>query len=231
MLQARIIAIPGLTFDKPYLMNQRRYSLTDRLLAELDKALRVVAATPHTARPTPKSSTTEELGSQERALGVRLMRVNHSGEIAAQALYRGQALVARDSALRAELLSAADEEHDHLAWCQQRTEELGGRVSLLTPVWYVGSFAIGMAAGLTGDAISLGFLAETERQVTEHLDGHLERLPQADSSSRAILKQMREDEIRHGENAINQGGEDLPEVLKQAMRAASKVMTTLSFRV
>jgi ubiquinone biosynthesis monooxygenase Coq7 len=216
-------------------MNQRRFNLTDRLLTELSTAMRVVASTPRAARATPvaRKSAAEpaQLNEQQRNLGARLMRVNHSGEIAAQALYRGQAMVARDPELRAELLEAAEEEHDHLAWCQQRTAELGSKVSLLAPLWYAGSFAIGMAAGLTGDKVSLGFLAETERQVTEHLDSHLERLPQEDDQSRAIIEQMRDDEIQHGEHARELGGANLPEPIKTAMRTASKVMTTLSFRV
>ena len=159
------------------------------------------------------------------------MRVNHSGEIAAQALYRGQALVSRDPALRAELLQAAEEEHDHLAWCQQRVEELGGRISLLAPVWYAGSFAIGIAAGLAGDKTSLGFLAETERQVAEHLDGHLQQLAENDKTSRAILEQMRDDEIRHGDSAVERGGAELPPLMKRAMQTVSRVMTSVSFRL
>jgi ubiquinone biosynthesis monooxygenase Coq7 len=224
-------------------MSQRRFNLTDRLLTELSTAMRVIAAEPRANRAMPAAEKIDdksdeqvteepaELGDKERKLGAQLMRVNHSGEIAAQALYRGQALVAQNRVLRAELLDAADEEHDHLAWCQQRTTELGSHISLLTPVWYAGSFVIGMAAGLTGDKVSLGFLAETERQVSEHLDGHLERLPQQDSQSRAILKQMRSDEIKHGNHATEQGGANLPGPVKKAMRAASKVMTTLSYRV
>ena len=216
-------------------MHQRRFNLTDRLLTELSTAMRVVAATPQAARAVPEAEPaaqqTAQLNDQARELGAKLMRVNHSGEIAAQALYRGQALVARDPALRAELLEAADEEHDHLAWCQQRTTELGSRVSLLSPVWYAGSFALGMVAGMAGDKVSLGFLAETERQVTAHLDGHLDRLPTEDSQSRAIVEQMRDDEIKHGENATKLGGVNLPTPVKKAMQMASKVMTTLSFRV
>ena len=220
-------------------MHQRRFNLTDRLLTELSTAMRVVAATPQAARALPEAKPTAQhetqqtaqLNDQARELGAKLMRVNHSGEIAAQALYRGQALVARDPALRAELLEAADEEHDHLAWCQQRTTELGSQVSLLSPVWYAGSFALGMVAGMAGDKVSLGFLAETERQVTAHLDGHLDRLPTEDSQSRAIVEQMRDDEIKHGENATKLGGANLPTPVKKAMQAASKVMTTLSFRV
>jgi ubiquinone biosynthesis monooxygenase Coq7 len=215
-------------------MNRRAPSLTDTLLTELDTALRVVAAAPKAARTTPQATAGKagaELSDAERDLSTRLLRVNHSGEIAAQALYRGQAMVARDPQLRAELLAAADEEHDHLAWCQQRAEQLGGGVSRLTPAWYAGSFVIGMLAGLTGDRVSLGFLAETERQVTKHLAGHLERLPDGDHSSRAILEQMRADEIRHAEGATARGGIQLPKLICKAMTAASRVMTSLSFRV
>jgi ubiquinone biosynthesis monooxygenase Coq7 len=220
-------------------MSQRRFNLTDRLLTELSTALRVVTAKPRATRAMPSSEQSAELGDDlsaslsdnERKLGAQLMRVNHSGEISAQALYRGQALVAQNQRLRTELLAAADEEYDHLAWCQQRTTELGSHISVLTPVWYAGSFAIGMAAGLTGDKVSLGFLAETERQVTEHLEGHLDRLSPQDSQSRAIIEQMREDEIKHGNNATELGGANLPGPVKKAMRAASKVMTTLSFRL
>jgi len=168
---------------------------------------------------------------EEARLGAALMRVNHSGEIAAQALYRGQAFVARESALREELLQAADDEADHLAWCRQRAEELGGRTSLLAPVWYAGSFVIGMAAGLSGDRYSLGFLDETEKQVAEHLNGHLSRLPASDSKSRRILEQMREDELRHGHRARELGGKPLPRPVPAAMRAVSRVMTGLSFRL
>ena len=209
----------------------RQTDLGDRILTELDKALRVVAARPRAQRPTPATTAHEDLNSKESRLSAGLMRVNHTGEIAAQALYRGQAMVSRDPELREHLLRAADEEHDHLAWCQERTEQLGSRVSLLAPVWYAGSFAIGVAAGLSGDKTSLGFLAETEKQVTEHLDDHLKRLPANDSESRAIVEQMRTDEIAHGEDALERGGAALPPPVKRAMRAASKVMTTLSFRI
>jgi ubiquinone biosynthesis monooxygenase Coq7 len=220
-------------------MANRRFNLSDRLLMEFDHALRVVAAKPRAARAVPTADTTEDksqadenaLSAQDRELGARLMRVNHSGEIAAQALYRGQAAVAGDEQLRAKLLVAAAEEHDHLAWCQQRAEQLGGRVSLLAPFWYAGSFAIGAAAGLAGDKISLSFLAETERQVTSHLNSHLEQLSTTDAASRAILEQMREDEIQHGDNATRDGGEELPTGVKKAMGIMSKVMTTVSFRV
>ncbi len=212
-------------------MTTRRFTLADRLLGEVDAALRTVAAKPRANRITPSESPDTALAPAEQRLSAGLMRVNHTGEIAAQALYRGQALVARDADLRSELLEAADEEYDHLAWCQERTEELGSRVSLLAPLWYAGSFTIGMAAGLSGDKTSLGFLAETEKQVTEHLEGHLDRLPENDAESRAIVNQMREDEIKHGQNALDRGGTDLPKPVKQAMRMASRVMTRISFRL
>ena len=214
-----------------WLMTARRYNLTDRLLGELEHALRVVVARPRAARPAPDAEQTGELSSSEQQLGASLMRVNHAGEIAAQALYRGQAAVARDDQQRQELLTAAGEEHDHLAWCRDRAEALGGRISMLTPFWYAGSFALGTAAGLAGDKISLGFLAETERQVTAHLDEHLQRLPEKDANSRAILEQMRAEEIKHGQIATDRGGRELPKAVKTTMRAASKVMTTISFRL
>ncbi len=159
------------------------------------------------------------------------MRVNHAGEIAAQALYRGQALLARDPQLRNDLLQAADEEHDHLAWCDERARQLGGGTSKLAPLWYAGSFAIGMAAGVAGDKLSLGFLAETERQVTEHLDGHLARLPADDRVSREIIHQMRDEEIAHGEGAVARGGSTLPDPVRRAMRMVAGVMTSVSYRV
>lgn len=212
-------------------MGSRNFNLSDRLLTELDAALRVVAARPHARRKAPETAQNPDLSAADRSLSAALMRVNHSGEIAAQALYRGQALVARDPALRDALLQSADEEHDHLAWCSDRATALGGRTSLLAPAWYAGSFAIGVFAGMTGDKTSLGFLAETERQVEQHLDGHLERLPGGDQQSRAILEQMREDEIRHAEGARKRGGSELPKPVKRAMRAVSRVMTTLSFRL
>lgn len=203
----------------------------DRLLSEADHALRTVEARPRARQPRPDEDVSGDPDTGEAALSAGLMRVNHSGEVAAQALYRGQALVATDAELRDELLAAADEEHDHLAWCRDRAEELGGRTSLLAPFWYAGSFAIGMAAGLAGDRFSLGFLDETEKQVAEHLDGHLERLPAGDDRSRSILTRMREDELRHAHRARELGGEELPETAKKAMRALSKVMTGVSFRI
>jgi ubiquinone biosynthesis monooxygenase Coq7 len=213
-------------------MNHRNLSFADRCIGELDSALRVVAARSRARQAIPAGKAHDEpLEDHQKAEVARLMRVNHSGEIAAQALYRGQALVAREPGLRDSLLEAADEEHDHLAWCQQRAEELGGGVSKLAPLWYAGSFAIGVAAGLASDKISLGFVAETERQVSEHLEEHLQRLPAQDSSSRAILEQMREDEVRHGQGALEKGGVELPEIAKNTMRLTAKIMTSLSYRV
>ncbi|MEJ2137907.1 MAG: 2-polyprenyl-3-methyl-6-methoxy-1,4-benzoquinone monooxygenase [Gammaproteobacteria bacterium] len=216
-------------------MSQRRYSLADRFIGELDTALRVVFAKPQAAEPSPGQAVIQAdpdaLKPAEKSLGSRLMRVNHAGETAAQALYRGQALVARDAELRADLLQAAAEEQDHLAWCQQRAEQLGGGVSKLAPLWYSGSFAIGVLAGLYGDKISLGFLAETEQQVSEHLEGHLQRLPERDRGSRAIVEKMRADEIRHGEGALERGGEALPAWSRSLMRLVARFMTEVSFRV
>jgi ubiquinone biosynthesis monooxygenase Coq7 len=212
--------------------NQRSQSFVDRCLTEVDNALRAVMAEPKAARPAPVAAdNSATLTDREQDLARRLMRVNHAGETAAQALYRGQALVTKDKELRQELLTAAAEEHDHLAWCQQRAEQLGGGVSRLAPLWYSGSFAIGVAAGLAGDKASLGFLAETEKQVTAHLEGHLERLPKNDQTSRAILEQMRADEIQHSEGAMQRGGIDLPDPVKKIMAATSKVMTGVSYRV
>ncbi len=212
-------------------MNHRTLSFTDRCITELDNALRVVAARSRAQRCAPVGKQTQAIQDKDRAEVARLMRVNHAGEIAAQALYRGQALVARNPELRKNLLEAADEEHDHLAWCQQRATELGGDISKLTPLWYAGSFAIGVVAGLASDNFSLGFIAETEKQVSEHLDGHLQQLPPEDSKSRAILEQMREDEVRHGQGALEKGGVELPEIAKNAMRLTAKIMTSVSYRV
>ncbi len=208
-------------------MTDRDLSIGDRLVAELGHALRVCAGEPAPAADNPAGDTEDSLSSHsQRELSASLMRVNHAGEVSAQALYRGQALVARDDGLRRKMLDAANEEGRHLKWCGERIEELNGRRSLLTPVWYAGSFGIGAFAGLLGDRSSLGFLAETEAQVESHLDGHLKELPADDIRSRKILEQMREDEIRHGRDAEQAGGEPLPEVARSAMRLVSKVMTT-----
>lgn len=214
-------------------MSERPPGLIDRCIAEFDAALRTVTAQEgaRPARPTPGPATPEDaqlLSATERNRAARLMRVNHAGEIAAQALYRGQALVARDPALRRELLRAADEEHDHLVWCRERTAALGAGVSRLTPLWYAGALAIGAAAGLAGDRASLGFLAETERQVTEHLDGHRQRLPGQDAASRGIVERMRADELAHRHDALARGGVEPPAPVRAAMRLASRVMTTVA---
>ncbi|HHQ13479.1 MAG TPA: 2-polyprenyl-3-methyl-6-methoxy-1,4-benzoquinone monooxygenase [Chromatiales bacterium] len=209
-----------------------RNTLVDRLIAELDTALRVVSAPAHPDRPAPQpGQSAPQLTEREQAKAAALMRVDHAGEVAAQALYRGQAAVSREPELRDALLKAADEEHDHLAWCEHRVHELGQRTSVLGPLWYAGGFAIGALAGLAGDRISLGFLAETERQVTAHLDSHLQRLPSGDLASRAIVTRMREEELAHAQDARRKGGVELPGPVRSLMRAASKVMTTMSYRI
>ncbi|HWL63459.1 MAG TPA: 2-polyprenyl-3-methyl-6-methoxy-1,4-benzoquinone monooxygenase [Steroidobacteraceae bacterium] len=199
-------------------------TLADQLLASADRALRAMFAPPRATRPTPGEPGTG-LPEEQRRLAAGLMRVNHAGEVAAQGLYHGQALVARDPAVRKVLEQAAREETDHLAWCEQRLRELQDRPSRLHPFWYAGSFAIGVAAGLASDRVSLGFVAETERQVERHLDSHLQQLPAEDARSRTILEQMRADEQAHGEMARHSGGVPLPRVVQKAMQLASRVMT------
>jgi ubiquinone biosynthesis monooxygenase Coq7 len=202
----------------------------DRLIIAFDKGLRTLVAPAQTLRPVPGDALSDtQLNERERLLAAALMRVNHCGEICAQALYQGQALTARDSMARAALENAAQEETEHLAWTERRIEELGGRKSLLNPLWYAGSFALGAASGLLGDRWNLGFLAETERQVVEHLKGHLEKLPAEDSKSRAILEQMKDDETQHATNALKHGAAEVPEPAKRAMRLASSVMTRTAY--
>lgn len=214
-----------------------RPSLTflDQLVLGADSMLRAVAAPraqPNASRTNPGSTVAaSELDDADRESAARLMRVNHAGEVAAQALYHGQAAVARSDAVRKKLEAAASEESDHLAWCRERLKELDGAPSRLDPVWYAGSYLIGMAAGLAGDAVSLGFIAETERQVVEHLDGHLDRLPEDDAKSRAILEQMRDDEARHGEDALEAGGRELPEPVPAVMRGIARIMTNTAYWV
>jgi len=200
----------------------------DAWVAAADRALRALWAPAHPARPVPggPDAAKSELTAGERRQAASLMRVNHAGEIAAQALYHGQALVARDDATREMLLKAAREETDHLAWCAARLTELTSRPSVLDPLWYAGSFAIGALAGLLGDRVSLGFVVETERQVEGHLDGHLGALPPHDHRSRAIVEQMRADEIMHGAHAKAAGGIDLPSPVRALMGATARVMTT-----
>ena len=202
----------------------------DRLIVTFDRGLRTVFGSSTSARPVPAGDTPEaELTPGHRQHSAALMRVNHVGEVCAQALYQGQALTARSSAARGALQRAADEETEHLAWTERRIEELGGRKSLLNPFWYAGSFAMGAAAGLLGDRWNLGFLAETERQVVEHLDGHLRQLPREDQKSRAVVEEMRRDEARHATTAIQHGGEPLPAPARVAMRLVSKVMTRTAY--
>src|SRR5271157_4919819 len=211
-------------------MNSRIFSLSDRVLGEIDRAIKVLASPVHTVREAAAAPAGEPaLKESERLESIRLMRVNHAGEVAAQALYRGQALTARDSAVSDAMRQAAAEEMDHLAWCEQRLSELHGRTSFLNPLWYAGSFAIGAVAGAFGDRASLGFITETERQVESHLNDHMERLPEADRRSRLILEQMAEDEVRHGATALALGGKELPIALRGAMRLVSRVMTGGSY--
>jgi ubiquinone biosynthesis monooxygenase Coq7 len=213
-------------------MAKPRADWIDRLIGELDTALRVGASPAQGVSTNPATGIAEpRLSPAERRRSAALMRVNHAGEIAAQALYRGQAAVARNPAQREALVKAGQEEHEHLAWCEERVRQLGGRTSLLAPVWYAGSFLIGAAAGLAGDRVSLGFLAETERQVSDHLDGHLERLPAADTPSRQIVRVMREEEIAHGNEARVRGGGDLPAPVRGLMKITARLMTTLAYRV
>jgi ubiquinone biosynthesis monooxygenase Coq7 len=204
----------------------------DRLIIEFDKALRTVFAAAPTVRARPGSEQVEaELSDQERSHAAALMRINHCGEICAQALYQGQALTSRHPETRTAMEHAAWQETEHLNWTEKRIEELGGRKSLLNPLWYAGSLAIGVTAGLMGDEWNLGFLAETERQVESHLDRHLDALPAQDLRSREIVSQMRADEIAHADTAVALGAKELPAPVKWAMRAMSKVMTGTAYRV
>ena len=209
-----------------------RLSLLDRLIEEFDRGLRTVAAANVAARPNPAGASPESVTDPAaRRHAAALMRVNHAGEIAAQALYHGQALTARNPAVRRSLLEAARDETDHLAWCEQRVRELGDRTSLLAPVWYAGSFAIGALAGLAGDRTSLGFVAETERQVIEHLESHLHELPPDDERSRRIVEQMQADEDRHGSEARAAGGRELPRPVRELMRRTAEIMTGTAYRL
>jgi ubiquinone biosynthesis monooxygenase Coq7 len=211
-------------------MRFRTFSTLDRVIGEIDKALKVLSAPARGSRPSPAGAGGEfVLEEAERLESSRLMRVNHSGEVAAQALYQGQALTARDGQVAAAMRQSAAEEMDHLAWCESRLRELNGRTSSLNPAWYAGSFAIGAVAGMFGDRTSLGFIAETEKQVETHLHSHLTRLPAADHRSRAIVNQMTLDEVAHGAKAISLGANELPFPFKWAMRLTSRVMTRSSY--
>lgn len=204
----------------------------DQAIVEFDRALRAVAGVHHAERPSPASKAAEgELDEAARAHSAALMRVNHVGEVCAQALYQGQAMTARDERTQASLQRAAREEADHLAWSAERIRALGGRPSLLNPLWYAGSLALGIGAGLLGDRWSLAFLAETERQVEAHLSGHLQRLSPDDAPTRAVVEVMRDDEARHRQTAVALGAAELPSVAKRAMRAMAKAMTSIAFRI
>ena len=201
----------------------------DPVIVAFDRALRALFAPARASRPVPGSADLPELSNSDRERSAALMRINHAGEVAAQALYHGQAFAARSGATQSLLLSAAREETDHLAWCETRLTELGARTSLLNPLWYAGSFTIGVLAAALGDRTSLGFVTETERQVEGHLGEHLDRLPVADGRSRAILEVMRQDEIAHGERARAAGGDTLPRPIRQLMRLIAKVMTGTAY--
>ena len=205
----------------------------DRLIIEFDTALRSVVGGANAQRPTPgsESGANIALDSEQRKHAAGLMRVNHVGEVSAQALYQSQKLVARNSEIKEMLDRSGQEELDHLAWCETRLKELGSHTSYLNPFWYAGSFAIGLAAGLAGDKWSLGFVAETEKQVENHLESHLKKLPEEDDRSRAIVDQMRLDEIEHGQAAVHAGGVALPEPIQKIMQAMSKVMTTAAYKI
>ena len=205
----------------------------DRLILEFDTALRSVVGGAHAHRPTPGSDFggNSGLDAVERKHAAGLMRVNHVGEVCAQALYQSQKLVARNPEIQEMLDHSGQEEMDHLAWCETRLQELGSHTSYLNPLWYAGSFAIGLAAGLAGDKWSLGFVTETEKQVENHLESHLEKLPKEDQRSRAIVDQMRVDEIAHGQAAKNAGGANLPEPIQKIMQAMSRIMTTTAYKI
>ena len=206
-------------------------SRLDQFIIALDGGLRTVFASPHAARAYPAHAAEAPLSDDERAQAAALMRVNHVGEVCAQALYSGQSLTTKNEAVRAELRQAAAEETDHLAWCEQRLNELGGRKSLLNPLWYGGAFTMGLVAGALGDRWNLGFLAETERQVEAHLDGHLQQLPEADARSRAVVEKMKADEAQHAQTAVSHGAATLPVPVQRAMHFAADVMRQTAKRI
>ena len=210
-------------------METRSFNLIDRCLSEIDKAIKVLTVPSQPSRPAPAVPEGPPLEERQRVESARLMRVNHCGEVAAQALYRGQALTAGDAGVSAAMRQAAAEETDHLAWCELRLRELRGRTSLFNPLWYAGSFAIGALAGAFGRSTNLGFVAETERQVESHLRGHMERLGGADPRSCAILDQMAQDERRHGATAASLGGKELPFPVGAAMQLTARIMTRSSY--
>jgi ubiquinone biosynthesis monooxygenase Coq7 len=209
------------------MITQRNYSHLDHAIMGISRMLETLGAAPHAARAFPADSEdNESLSEHNRRQSGRYMRVNHVGEICAQALYHSQALTARDNRTHDQMQQAAAEENDHLAWCEQRIDELGGRKSLLNPLWYTGAFTIGALAGIAGDKWSLGFVAETERQVVDHLDRHLGKLPENDGRSREVVAQMKLDENNHAEAAVAAGAAELPRPVRRLMQLASKVMTS-----
>jgi len=214
-------------------MGQRRLSLLDKLITEADSVMRTITNRGnHAGRPSPSAGHSDSgLSEQERKHVAGLMRVNHTGEVCAQALYQGQALTAKLPTVREEMQQAAQEEVDHLVWCEQRLRELGSHTSYLNPAWYGMSFAMGAIAGAIGDKVSLGFVAATEERVCNHLRDHLKQLPDEDRKSQLILQQMLEDEQRHGENALEAGGTEFPRPVKDAMTTVSQVMTRTSYRI
>jgi len=214
-------------------MRERNLTPIDRILAGANNALRTIAAPAgRSARKNPAADIDEaDLSEKQKAHAAGLMRVNHAGEVAAQALYQGHAMVARDPNIEKQMHRAAEEEFDHLAWCEQRLNELNEGPSLLSPLWYAGAFAIGATSGVLGDKWSLGFIAETEKQVCAHLDSHLDKLPGDDAKSRAIVKQMRDEEEEHGENAKDAGAAELPDPIRELMKLTAKVMTRTAYRV
>jgi ubiquinone biosynthesis monooxygenase Coq7 len=210
-------------------MESRRFDSVDQILGGIDRIIKNLTVSPRASRSVPGAAEADELPEADRAESVRLMRVNHSGEVAAQALYQGQALAARDPLVKRSMLQAASEEMDHLAWCEQRLSELRGRTSILNPLWYFGSLGLGAFAGALGDPASLGFIAETEKQVESHLRDHLDRLSTQDLRSRAILEEMTHDEMQHGANAASMGGRPVPKSVASGMRAISRLMTFGSY--
>jgi 3-demethoxyubiquinol 3-hydroxylase len=214
-------------------MTQRVLSPLDRALIEIERALGTIfEPAPVAVRPSPAANIADtDLDDAARRHAAGLMRVNHVGEVCAQALYFGQAAVAHDEPQRARMLEAAAEETDHLAWCGERLQELGSRPSLLNPLWYAGAYAIGATAGLVSDRLSLGFVVETERQVEAHLGEHLEKLPETDARSRAIVRKMKDDEARHADNALAAGAQTLPTPVPALMRFASNVMKAVAYRI
>jgi ubiquinone biosynthesis monooxygenase Coq7 len=211
----------------------RSYSAIDRLIISFDGALRMATGQAHKARrENPAANTPEVMMDEENRLhAAGLMRINHAGEVCAQALYAGQAATARNPAVQAEMQQAANEEIDHLSWCKDRLDELESKPSLLDPLWYAGSFAIGAAAGLAGDGWSLGFLKETENQVEAHLESHIEKLPPEDARSRAILDQMKIDEAKHAQMAEDSGAYELPKPVRKLMKTTAGVMKTIAYKV